>query len=205
MNRTQRLMDEMRARWAERGGQPPRGWRMSLPSWAWREFWAWPTLSSAWRLWRVGRIEWGWLLMANTALFEPGDDTAPGEVLWSPDPRIQADPQLLDRVGRMFWAVKKRTFFDGEKMELVPGIDGLWSAARDEYSRQHRKALSPLIAGPRLVYVESVLFPRAHLPGGVLHGKLMPIVVDPRARVRPVMMLPGDLWPDELRADWDDD
>lgn len=193
MNVTARWLAEMRARWADRAPVPDPDWEPPLPEWTRSEPSKW---SGARALWTHGEVWWGRMLMANSTVFAPGDEDAPGLAIWSADPFVQATPHWLDRVKQRFWALKRGTTDDDTPLRAdTPGIRALLELARDELSRPQRQRLPHLLAAERVVYLETVMIIRRHLPGEVLSSQHLPLVLDRQCEVLRVYVLPARFWP----------
>ncbi len=196
------LLGEMRQRWTDRPSRPPDWWHLPLPPWAQDELEAFGHGRVALPLWQRGEIRWGWMLMAHVDIYAPGEKDRAAGVLWSPDPLLQDDPGLLQATCAAYWVVKSGGFSDGQPLTEVPGLKGFVAHSRDEYTRRGRIRLPPMIAGARIIYDETLMLQRAHLPQGHLTGKLVPLVVDPSAQVRAVRLLPCQIWPTPLVEMW---
>ena len=139
-----------------------------------------------------GRVVWGAVVQANTALFEPGPMAgAPGEILYDPHGRTpDAD---LHAMARTVLTLKGRRFD-------LPDLATISHYLNDEHIRVFGLDLPARLA-PYPLKVSSTWFDRQHLPGGVLAQPLVPILIHD-AHPGVVLPLPARFWPPNLREAW---
>jgi hypothetical protein len=137
-----------------------------------------------------GSLVWGALVQANMALFGPGANDHPAQMLVSRDPWFDARPAELRAIARRLYALKNTVPADPVEKAL---------AARVSNESDHTLAwqLPPEITA-RPVTTAVVMVYRKHLPGGVLSGACFPLLMHPSTPA--VMMLPAAFWTPELAA-----
>ncbi len=141
-------------------------------------------------LWRDGAVVWSNLVQANSLLFRQGDANCPGEVLYDPTGRV--DPARFAGAAQAMFGLK------GLRLRN-PWLRFFAEALTHERVRTSGYDL-PASLGARGLQTASLLFFRQHLPGGVLSGGRLPLLVS-RAHPGIVMMLPAKYWPDDLGDD----
>ena len=137
-----------------------------------------------------GHIYYGALVMANTLLYEEGKDVNPGFILYSTDPHYSANPyDLID----LSWQLNNYVGTD-----VVPDeLKEILYLMETETERVSKIKLPCSITGNKDVYFTDLLFQRDHLPGGVLRGKLFPVLANPDI-FRSVTVLPKYYWSDNM-------
>ena len=134
-------------------------------------------------LWRSGRVVWANLVQANKQLFRPGPDDHPGEVVYDPTGRV--DPQHFARGASAMYGLKGLRLRNPLRMFLAQALT---------HERVRTSGIEiPATLGARGLRTASVLFFRAHLPGGVLTETLLPILVSDQVPGA-VMVLPARYW-----------
>ena len=113
---------------------------------------------------RHGRPAIGWLVQANNALFEPGDQDLPALVLVSPDDRTAEDEAYMtDLAGRVM--ALKEVECDDEDDAFVSRL------TTDELYRTGKVDRLPRsFTGSREVYAAHIFIYRDDLPGKRLRG-----------------------------------
>jgi len=125
-------------------------------------------------------------VQANSLLFRPGTADCPGEVLYDPSGRV--DPGRFADAAQAMYGLK------GLRLRN-PWLKFFAQALTHERVRTSGFEL-PASLGARGLQTASLLFFRQHLPGGVLSGGRLPLLVSPD-HPGIVMMLPSKYWPDE--------
>ncbi|MEZ6186025.1 MAG: hypothetical protein R3F62_13570 [Planctomycetota bacterium] len=145
---------------------------------------------------RVGRVVWGAVVQANVALYEPGRHDHPAGLVYGPGEDYTDLVPALTELARELYLLKDTTPEGEDLRELA-------QAVTDELSRPARlRVPERLTRGPE-AYLTTALLHRAHLPGGRLRGRLLPLLVAPE--VTPwTFPLPGAFWSPELLAAWRD-
>lgn len=138
-------------------------------------------------LWREGEVVWSHLVQANSLLFKPGTENCPGELLYDPSGRV--DPQRFADAAMAMFRLK------GLRLRN-PWLAFFAQALTHERTRTSGVEL-PATLGARGLQTATLLFFRGHLPGGVIKGHTMPILVSHKAPGM-VMVLPSQYWPASL-------
>jgi hypothetical protein len=138
-------------------------------------------------LWREGQVVWSHLVQANSLLFRPGNDNCPGELLYDPTGRV--DPQRFAAAAMAMFRLK------GLRLRN-PWLAFFAQALTHERTRTSGVEL-PASLGARGLQTATLLFFRGHLPGGVISGHRMPILVSDKLPGM-VMVLPSRYWPANL-------
>lgn len=202
MRATDRWIDACRRRWAERPRPMPAGFwpRPRPPAGSADLFHALGRLGD--RLYEVGEVRWAYVLMAYDHLWTEGDAPGTCDVLWSDDPLIADDVFWLEQVHDRYWWQRERPPVDGNAPapDRVPGwsVLGLDSDTIPFCGER----VAPLLTRGRVVYRDRILVDPAQLPGRRMLRAAVPIVRVPGQERVPARLLPGELWPDELRAVW---
>ena len=205
MRRSERQLHDMRARWAERPRPTPKWWLPGKPDWFYESAHLQGLADGEPLLYEIGEVRWARVLMANSVVWEPGTATAPGEVLWSPDPYVEAHPDWLEGPARAYWWLKQPPeVADLKNLRVdIPGWDRLQKFASDEYRSAERRRVPPLLSRRRVVYHDSILFYRSDLPGGVLASSLIPVVNSTSSTPTPTRLLPPRFWAEDLLLEWE--
>ena len=142
---------------------------------------------------RKGRIVWGALVLADEALFAPGDEDKPALVVYSDDEYFDARPAELGALGARIADPKGTRTAAPELRELAQQV-------RNDSGRPLGVAV-PAALSAHAVVLTSVMGIRSHLPGGVLAADWFPLLTHASSAVP--LILPAALWPQALRAAWD--
>lgn len=138
-----------------------------------------------------GTLVWGLLFMANSRLYERGnDEAAPAGVLYSFDPYLREHPEALRGIGGALYEMH-------EPQHPKPQINPWLRAVQDDLltgmRRPFHDRIPPEISGPFCVYQSSVLLWPEHLPGGYLESMIHPLLIGSEGTN---LALPHDLWPE---------
>ena len=156
------------------------------------------------RLWQCqtdlltqGKLVWGGMIQANHALMTPGDFHLPGEVVCSPDPIFESQPDLLLDIASRIYDLKHTKPDDPELRVVADHIT-------DELHRAFCERIPTQLTNGHVVVRYTVIFYREHLPFRMLGpSRLMPLLVHGRHNM--AMILPGPLWMPELKEAWKPD
>lgn len=195
MTQAQRWFTELSRAWADRPKAPPADWLPPAPKWLEHAPGLRPIRAGADLLWQEGKPAWGWVLMANSKLWEAGWDPSPGEVLWCEDPFVERFPQWLGFVSEGYWHLKR-----GETS--AAGLRALTGFAQDEHRGFTRARFPPLLSHGRVVWHATMLFYREHLPCKRLVDPWLPIVRVPGGTPPIVMTPPLEMWPRGMKDVW---
>jgi hypothetical protein len=150
---------------------------------------------------RKGTICWGYIVVANEVLNQPGPEScSPAAVVWSVDPFVDRFPHFLAMPAQHL----KQYFEVATFAPQPPSAHFTYLHMRDWYATYGNLAVPPYLTDGRLVHLCEMPIFRAHLPKGYLTGKLMPLLVLPKS-VLPAMgmAVPCAIWPEELRRAWE--
>jgi len=137
----------------------------------------------------------GLCFMANGSLYEAQSIPAPGRWVWSPDPDVDAHPELLGDIGRWFW-----TFRDGAA--APPGLRAFAAAACNDHLHPDARPVPHLITRGRLCFESSVLVDPVQLPHRRLGPPFLPLLVVREGPAAGVCPLPLAFFPKALVAQW---
>lgn len=144
-----------------------------------------------------GEITWAHLFMANSALWEPGDDDLPAGVVYSFDPWFERHPERLKPIGRRIYG-----YHESDTAPARPWERLVRDSLHTGYERPLHMELPPSLSGGRVVAHSSTVIHRAHLPKGYITGSVLPMLVQ-RARAPHVCVpVPSAFWPQELLQRW---
>ncbi|HEX8914397.1 MAG TPA: hypothetical protein VF796_18765 [Humisphaera sp.] len=143
------------------------------------------------RVLRNGHVRWAAVVQANTAMFGPGTDDCPVQVVYAP----AGDVPLAD-----LRAAAARAFALKGTQPVDPAERRLADMLTDEKERAFGWPVPPRVAGGRGLVTTIVVPPRRHLPGGVLALMRFPVLVDPATPV--ALLVPAAYWPYDLRREW---
>jgi hypothetical protein len=146
-----------------------------------------PIYASQDRLLTDGICVWGRIVQANRLLYEPGRDDCPAVVLYSPDRATTIDPSVLVDTASTLYESKGLYTGDPELQVFADKLD-------DEHVTDLKLRVPGRLSQGLECYYTCIMVCRHHLPGGVLHGRLFPLIVCP-AHTEATMILPGWYWP----------
>jgi len=145
-----------------------------------------------------GEITWGVVFMANTAVWEPGDEDQPLGVVYSFDPWFEQRPERLRPLGKRLFAFHasddeppRRPWEREVRDQLYTGLE-----------RPLHDELPPSLSGGRVAFHSSAIACRAHMPEGFLADTLLPLLVHRTGRPPTCMPVPHHYWPRELLTRW---
>jgi len=146
------------------------------------------------RLFAQGWIVWGQVVQANSLLFSKGKESCPGALVYSLQNTAELTTEYLEELAHQLFSLKGSVPTDPK---LAPIAHFLTDEMERGYGLKVPSSLSPSIE----CYVTTTFFVRRHLPKGILHKSLLPIVVDPQDP-RWAMPLPERYWSRKLKAQW---
>jgi Fe-S cluster assembly iron-binding protein IscA len=146
------------------------------------------------QLLREGEVVWGHVVMANRALYEPGDRDHPGNVVYSPKAHFDEHPEDLTAIAHAVYALKDTAPDDPALAEVAATIS-------DDYNGVEKQRLPKALTGGRVVYLAWTIFHRSRLPKGYLADRLVPLLICPK-QTPANMVLPLPYWPRELAEQW---
>jgi TPR repeat protein len=165
--------------------EPPPGWVANDA--LVRTFLGLPTL------WREGKVVWAHIIQANSALFEPGTDGAPAEVVY--DTTGRAGPDQLHEVAEQLYAMRHASepFADQAMQDYADCLN-------DEMMRTFGLPVFDQVAHPGWL-ASTIFIERSYLPTGYLEHSAFPILISEKC-FGVVMPLPQRWWPDGLVEKW---
>lgn len=167
--------------------------RVRMPMWSWSDARFRIHRQDRDRVLRHGEIVWGALVQANNLLFKPGDKNHPGNVLFSRDPALAADPMALARAAGRVFETKGRKDQD-------PAARTVGDILANEMTAFRNLAAPRDLTGGATCYIADVMFERRHLPRRIVDGSLMPLIVHPETTA--TFIAPHWYWPDGLKELW---
>jgi len=185
----------MRARWAAR--EPVRNVRTDwfpAPPTPWGDH-AWCSGVHAADLWSRGALDWGWVWVAHSACWDPGEGDGVGQVLYSDDPVLRRDPRQLQAIAAAVWAER-------ELAAPAPGRASLRTWARGEQPDVGPERVPRDLCEGRVAWSAPLVVWRRVLPGGFLRHGLLPIVRPPMHDLPSVCFAPREFWAPELLGRW---
>lgn len=149
-------------------------------------------LQAIWRaesdLLERGRIAPGYVFMANSTSFEPGEGDAPAGVVYTFDPLGRRFPGLLEAIGSRLYA-----FHDPEPAEIEgavsPWLRLLLDMTASGMERPFHLRLPPELSAGVVAYTSAVMVFREHLADGFLTEHHVDVVVAPTPP-RPALLVP---------------
>jgi hypothetical protein len=138
-----------------------------------------------------GRVVWGHLVQANNALFAPGAEDSPAEVVYDPSGRLA--PEHLAPIARQLFKLKGTRLADADEARIAEHLTA-------EFTRAFAMPVPRGIAGDGLL-LSTILVARKHLPNQRLSMGYFPILISD-ACPGSTMILPGRWWPHALAEEW---
>lgn len=148
------------------------------------------------RVYYEGRVAWAALVMANPRLYLLGDVDSTGMVVYSFDKQFDAGPQHLVRIAGSVGALKNT-------MPKDPILVAFAAEVRNDSPREIDRLVPPALTGSRQVRYETIYLQRNRMPGGYLAHTLFPVIIS-TSQPTQVMLLPCELWADELVEQWEE-
>ena len=148
-------------------------------------------------IWKHGVVVWAQVVQANARMYAPGPEDCPGTVIFSatePDEIAFASlPKLTGKLHDLLDHESPGAHWTKRETEWWEDLHNDGSYHRGYKLPEEWQTTAKDYKG------SSVLFHRAHLPGGIIQSRILPILVDPIACVAQV--LPASYWPAGM-ADW---
>ena len=144
---------------------------------------------------REGKVVWGYLLQANSQLFENGVHDCPGELLYSiEDSPEEANPATLAPIAHEVTALKGTGTTDPE---LAPIGDYL----TDEMIRVFGLDVPAVLSPGLKCKISTTFFVRKHLPKKRICSGFFPLLVREEAP-HVAMVIPSRYWPKGFVKMW---
>jgi Fe-S cluster assembly iron-binding protein IscA len=158
-----------------------------------------PLVAQAYRnLIDKGQVVWGAVVQANEALLSPGPYDLPGNVLFSPASDFDERPADLSEIASRVRGLRGRAAELAGDLEL----QAIAATISDELNLVVNRRLPPRLTGGHEVYLTWLTIHRDSLPGGILAGQLLPLLICPPA-TEMAIVLPLELWPAGRNTTWD--
>ncbi len=141
----------------------------------------------------TGHIRWGHVVQANTVLFRPGNEVAPGSVLFGATADHDLLPDQLSRAANATFALKGKALAD-------PALARIGNALADEMGRHTALDLPPAVTRGTPMRMAIVVVHREFLPRRYFVSTAVPLVVSPSNDFATV--LPARYWAPDLLAAW---
>lgn len=170
-------------------------YRVSPPGWLNRNDPLYATYTDAPLLLREGDLVWGHVVQANGQLFSRGTENAPAAVLFAEDRTFDHLVDRLLRASQQLFALRSDTAVDSE-------FERMRAFLTNERERAWRVPCPAEIARGQRLFVATIMIHRWWLPLRYIGVNFLPILVS--ERVPTVMMLPGELWAEDLVKAWRD-
>lgn len=149
-------------------------------------------------IWRGGRIVWGFIVMANEALYLPGGDDLPGDVVYS---LSATDEDALEKLPEVAKALYEAKVAEKELSDFPEDQRGMVEHLRQETDRAFGLAVPHSMRRGLECHVSSFWAHRAFLPDEALGGRLVPLLVL-AGKVHDVLIIPASYWPTDLLIPW---
>jgi len=121
---------------------------------------------------KEGKLVWGSLVQANTAIFEPGADNLPATYIYSTEEYFKSNPShLLEIANRIFNLKGKKS---GDAL-----LDATAELVTDERKDSCSHPIPYRLTDGHEVYICSVYLFRCFLPAGRLTSRTQPLLVNP--------------------------
>jgi hypothetical protein len=140
-----------------------------------------------------GMVVWGALVQANSLLFSPGPHDSPGIVVYAAEPHLHDDLLRLSATAKKLFALK-------EGCGKTPAETKFGAKLADERSLFLAEAIPKSIGGDSPIVANTAMFPRKHMPGGVLNASYFPLLVHPKTTA--TLMVPARYWDNNLLDVW---
>ncbi len=150
------------------------------------------------RILRRGRLARGYVYMANSGLFEPGQTALPAGVIYSFDPAVWRQPMLFEAVGRQLYGFYGGQAGWSDKPPLDPALRRLLDDHHTGMKRNCHQRIPMALTGGWTLYYGDVMGFREHLPGGCLLLQHLPLLVDLTHTPPLAMIVPAEFWPEPL-------
>lgn len=146
-------------------------------------------------LMKRGTLVWGHFIQANSGLFQPSGDDAPGTILYATDLRADVAPEQLAKAAQLCFRLKDSHPVDDDAARVARCLT-------NEYGRHDRVPL-PLSRTDGVPMTMAIaMVHRTHLPTGYLSTMLVPLLA--HEDIDGVILLPCEHWADDLKRGWID-
>jgi iron-sulfur cluster assembly protein len=127
-------------------------------------------------------------------LYSPGDHDHPGNVVYSPEPDFDDNPQHLADIAHAVYALK------GTEPEN-PAVAEVATTISDDFNMVEKQRLPRQLVAAHEVYLAWLIIHRSRLPSGFLCARLVPLLICPE-KTTVTMIVPSPYWPPDLMDQW---
>ena len=146
------------------------------------------------RVYYEGRVTWGALVQAQSALYAKGDWDSTGALVYSFDRHFDGNPQQLERIAANVGALKNAMPKDALLVAFAAEV-------RNDTPREIDRMVPVALTTGKQVRYETIYIQRHRLPTGYLAGQFFPIIISTSQPTQP-MLLPLDAWSPDLAELW---
>lgn len=143
-----------------------------------------------WSVLSEGTIVWGYLVQGNVALFSPGLEGSPADVLFSPTPSIEVNPEYLSEFAGKLYKIKTDAIESEKDTSFYKHIQN---------DRDRAQGIKCPISNNNELMVSTILINRSDLPYGFLIVPFFPLAVFPDGVVS---IVPEKYWPEVFVRLW---
>jgi len=145
-------------------------------------------------IFQTGRISWGYIVQANTQLWERGSGDLPADIVYFESASGSGEAGYLEELAADILALKEDSPANTDLAELSGHLN-------DDANRARGLRIPSSLSRVRRVLLSTTLVHRKHLPAGFLCSALLPIVVS-ESEPANVLPLPEKYWPEKFRNWW---
>ena len=143
---------------------------------------------------REGVVVWAVFVQSNQMNFRPGPTDFGGSMIYSLDPYYDENFGELQSMAADLFALKGTDQADADAATFARMLTL-------ETSRSMGLAVPRRVTGGRRVLHSAMIFPRKHLPNGVVSANILPVWIDPGGGHH-LLPVPAAYWPASLLAFW---
>jgi hypothetical protein len=148
-------------------------------------------------IWKHGVVVWGFVIRANRLLYEQEPGDCPGLMIFSTTADDAASLERLPQMAERLWALREIRLPESGWTQKETEW---WEDLQDDMSFQKGVKLPSEWPNGGSEYRGScVMFHRAHLHGGMIQSRVLPLLVDPVSNY--AQTIPCDVWPNGM-AEW---
>lgn len=141
-----------------------------------------------------GIVVWGYVVQANTLLYEPGDLNSAGQIIFSLDPIFEGRVDVLGGIAQNILALMEA---DPPPKELV----SFYNALHVENIAVFNRSVPKKMCYGKNVYLTTFMLHRKHLPVNYIKHNWFPLLVNPKY-TRACLVMPSRYWSTTLINYW---
>lgn len=171
-------------------------YKQDLPEWDWKNDEIKHSVHNWEKVFKEGKLGWGYVIQANSLLFESSNINAPGEILIWQDETKNFTPQAAYEIAHSLFELKGKSF----AIEVVDE-KSFAEYLENERIRVYGRQIPERLTNGLKLAVSTVFFQTRHLLDRKLGNTYFPILYlenDPMAAV----VVPYKFWPKPLRRIW---